>query len=253
MENMRKKGRSILLVLMALLFLSGLGLTLYPTVNGLILEQRQRKQSEAFLSRRQEPEPSIPNSTLPTEDNGPLAQLRKDMEAYNEDLYLQNQAQFNSREAYETPSFRLSDYGMEDEVFGILAVPKLEIEMPVYLGASPDNLALGAAHLSGTSLPIGGENTNCVIAGHRGWRGALYFKQIPSLRTGDKVIITNPWETLTYQVVEKKIIYSSETETLLIRPGQELLTLLTCDYGADGVKYRYLVICEREEAQAPNP
>lgn len=249
---MRSKGKYIVIAIMALVFLFGLGLTLYPVINGLILERRQREQSQAFLAWLEEPESSIPDSTSPTEDNSPLAQLRRDMEAYNADLYCQRQSQFDSREAYEKPSFHLSDYGLEEEVFAVISIPTLELEMPVYLGASPENLALGAAHLTGTSLPIGGENTNCVIAGHRGWRGALYFKQIPSLRPGDDVTITNPWETLTYRVVEKKIIYSSETETLLIQPGRDLLTLFTCDYGADGVKYRYLVICEREKPQAPN-
>lgn len=250
---MRGKGKYITAVIMTLTFLVGLGLCLYPVVNGVILTQRQKQQSEAFLVRWNEPEPTIPDSTLPTEDSTPLDRLRQDMEDYNEDLYLRHQIQFDSKEAYETPSFRLTDYDLESEVFGVLSIPTLELEMPVYLGASTDNLAQGAAHLTGTSLPIGGENTNCVIAGHRGWRGALYFKQLPSLSAGDSVMVTNPWETLTYQVVENRTICSSDTVTLLIRPGQELLTLLTCDYGADGVKYRYLVICEREEEQALNP
>lgn len=240
------RSKYIVVAVMALVFLFGLGLTLYPVVNGPILEKQQKEQSQAFLAWLEEPGSSIPDSISSTEDDSPLARLKRDIEAYNEDLYLQNQAQFSSREAYETPSFHLSDYGLEEEIFAVLSIPKLELEMPVYLGASADNLALGAAHMTGTSLPIGGENTNCVIAGHRGWRGALYFKQVPTLQPGDEVMVTNPWETLTYRVAERQIIYSSETEALLIRPGQDLLTLLTCDYGADGVKYRYLVICQRE-------
>lgn len=248
---MRDNRKYIVVAAMALVFLFGLGLTLYPVINGLRLERQQREQSQSFLAWLDVPEPSIPDSTSPTEDNSPLARLRQDMESYNEDLYLQNQSQFDSREAYETPSFHLADYGLEEEIFAVLSIPKLELEMPVYLGASTDNLALGAAHLSGTSLPIGGDNTNCVIAGHRGWRGALYFKQLPTLQAGDEVTVTNPWEALTYRVAEKKTIYSSETEALLIRPGQDLLTLMTCDYGANGVKYRFLVICERAAEKMP--
>ncbi len=248
---MRGKGRYIVVAAMALVFLFGLGLALYPIINGLRLERQQREQSHSFLEQLEEQSPTAPTesgSTAPTEDNSPLAHLKQDMEQYNQDLYDQRQSQFDSREAYERPSFLLSDYGMEEEVFAVISIPILDLEMPVYLGANTDHLALGAAHLSGTSLPIGGANTNCVIAGHRGWRGALYFKQLPTLQAGDEVTVTNPWESLTYQVVEKKTIYSSETETLLIQPGRDLLTLLTCDYGADGVKYRYLVICERSEA-----
>lgn len=77
--------------------------------------------------------------------------------------------------------------------------------MPVYLGATDVNLASGAAHLSQTSLPIGGENTNCVIAGHRGWNGAAYFRYVPDLEKGDFVTLQNLWETLTYvRILDKK-------------------------------------------------
>lgn len=240
---MSAKGKRIILLTMALVFLTGLGLFLYPYVNGVLLERQQHQQSLSFLSLLEEP--VFETSTAPTEDNTPLARLRRDAEDYNEQLFLQNQEQLSGPSAYEEPSFLLSDYGLVDEVFAVISIPKLELEMPIYLGASAANLALGAAHMSQTSLPIGGENTNSVIAGHRGWKGGAYFRELPSLQAGDEVTITNLWETLTYRVSEKKIIYSSESEAILIQPGKDLLTLLTCDYGADGVKYRYLVICER--------
>ena len=48
------------------------------------------------------------------------------------------------------------------------------------------------------SLPIGGANTNCVIAGHRGYGGASYFRYIDKLQIGDTVTITNLWGQLTY-------------------------------------------------------
>ena len=108
-------------------------------------------------------------------------------------------------------------------------------------------MADGAAHLSQTSLPIGGPNTNCVIAGHRGWGGAPYFRYLTDLQPGDKVEIRNLWETLSYEVSEIQIIAPNEVESIHIRPGQELLTLLTCHPYASGGRQRYLVICERRE------
>ena len=92
---------------------------------------------------------------------------------------------------------------------------------------------------------MGGNNTNCVLAGHRGWNGATYFRDLLKLQIGDEVIITNLWETLTYEVMERKDISATDTDAILIQPGKDLLTLLTCDYGANGVKYRYIVICDR--------
>lgn len=72
-----------------------------------------------------------------------------------------------------------------------------------------------------------------------------YFRYIDQLQIGDTVTVTNLWEQLTYRVAEIKIIYPYEVDQILIQPGRELLTLLTCHPYASGGKQRYLVICER--------
>ena len=167
------------------------------------------------------------------------------MVRYNEAIYTQGQAGLSCEYDYQKPSFRLSDYGLGDEVFGVISIPAMELEMPIFLGATEQHMADGAAHLSQTSLPIGGENTNCVIAGHRGYNCASYFRYIDKLKVGDMVSITNLWETLTYRVCEIKIIDPYDVTEILIQPGRELLTLLTCHPYASGGKQRYLVICER--------
>ena len=117
--------------------------------------------------------------------------------------------------------------------------------MPVYLGASDAHLAAGATVLGSTSAPIGGDSTNCVIAGHRGWRGADYFRHIDKLAVGDEVRITNLWETLTYTVADIQIIQPHEVDKIKIQQGRDLLTLLTCHPYASGGRQRYVVYCER--------
>ena len=131
------------------------------------------------------------------------------------------------------------------EAFAVISIPALELEMPVFLGANYRHMADGAALLGQTSIPIGGRDTNCIIAGHRGWGGASYFRYVDKLQPGDEVIITNLWETLQYRVAEIQIIQPNEVEQILIKPGQELVTLLTCHPYASGGRQRYLVICER--------
>ena len=116
---------------------------------------------------------------------------------------------------------------------------------PVYLGASDTHLAAGAAVLGNTSAPIGGDNTNCVIAGHRGWKGADSFRHIDKLTVGDEVVITTLGETLTYTVADIQIIQPHEIERIKIQQGRDLLTLLTCHPYASGGKQRYVVYCER--------
>ena len=140
-----------------------------------------------------------------------------------------------------------SDYGLPDEKFGIITIPKMDLEMPLFLGASEANMAAGAAVLSQTSIPLGGVNSNAVIAGHRGYSGYPYFKEIELLEPGDEVIITNLWGTLTYVVTEIKIINPNDVNAILIQRGKDMITLLTCHPYASGGKYRYLVFCERVE------
>lgn len=257
---MGSKRRGFPLAVLVVLFLAGLGVLLYPAAHGALTQWRMKGKAEEFLSFVQtdfyvpgenssyaspngKHHEQVDDSGLVMPDKYP--ELWLDMREYNESLYESGQTGLSNPSAYEAPSFTLSDYGLPDEVFGVVSIPKLDVELPLYLGATGQHMADGAAHMSQTSLPIGGENTNCVIAGHRGWKGAAYFLYIPQLEQGDIVQVTNLWETLTYKVVETKIIYPDEVEAIHIQPGRELLTLLTCHPPASGGKQRYLVFCVR--------
>lgn len=88
-----------------------------------------------------------------------------------------------------------------------------------------------------------------VIAGHRGWRGADYFRHIDRLQMGDTVTLTNLWETLTYTVADIRIIQPHEVDKIKIQQGRDLLTLLTCHPYASGGRERYVVYCERTEVR----
>ena len=236
--------RKVIFVLMMCVFQLGLSLLLFPVFNGFLLDRQVGQATQSFLTQVDTVIEET-QSTDPAEETKPYQELWDEMCAYNETLYAEMQASFDSPDDYEQPSFNLLDYGLEDEVFAVLTARKINLEMPVYLGATDTHLAHGASHMSLTSLPIGGENTNCVIAGHRGYSGASYFRYIEKLQLGDYVTITNLWETLTYKVVEIKIINPYEVEEILIQNGRELLTLLTCHPYASGGRQRYLVFCER--------
>ena len=250
------KGKIFFAILAALLLLSGSIILLYPSLNGLWVDYTMRRDAQEFLSYVEvkpfTPSEGTPSETVPqagaAEEAAPPmehTQLWLDMKAYNEAIFREGQEGLSNPTAYEKPSFRLSDYGLETEVFGVLSIPRLSLEMPIYLGASKQNMANGAAVMGQTSLPIGGSNTNCVLAGHRGWNGAAYFLYINQLEPGDTVTVTNLWETLTYEVVETRIISPNDVDAIHIQPNRELLTLLTCHPPASGGKQRYLVFCER--------
>lgn len=244
------KLRAFLIALMLLVFASGLTFLLYPYLWGAMVDREISLNAQGFLNR-DKTEPTISevivtiDSPTEPEETKAYPELWADMVRYNETIYAQGQTRLSCAYDYQKPSFRLTDYGLPDEVFGVISIPVMELEMPIFLGATEQHMADGAAHLSQTSLPIGGENTNCIIAGHRGYNGASYFRYIDKLNVGDAVYITNLWERLTYQVCEIKIIDPHDVTEILIQPGRELLTLLTCHPYASGGRQRYVVYCER--------
>ena len=249
-----KLWRKIVILIMLLIFAAGLGIMLYPSLQGAITDHRIIQEAHEFLEMLEtiptKPEAETTEPTEPTEptETEPVLypELLNAMQSYNQQIWEEKQAGLCDPWSYEQPSFTLGDYGLEDEVFGVITIPRLQLEMPIYLGATYKHMADGAAHLSQTSLPIGGENTNCVIAGHRGWGGASYFRYITELEAGDEIIITNLWGELRYTVVETKIINPNDVKEILIQQDRELLTLLTCHPYASGGKYRYVVYCERD-------
>ena len=225
---MRKKS----LVLAVLLAVAGVCVMLWPVFTGHRLQNNAATAVQEFLADRDEPEQKYP-------------ELLAALQEYNLQLYAEKQCNLTDLEACEEPAADLTTYGIEDEIIGVLEIPAMELIMPVYLGASDAHLAAGAAVLGNTSAPIGGDNTNCVIAGHRGWRGADYFRHIDRLAVGDSVTLTNLWGTLTYTVADIQIIQPHEVEKIKIQPNRDLLTLLTCHPYASGGRQRYVVYCEK--------
>ncbi|MCH5297610.1 MAG: class C sortase [Ruminococcus sp.] len=172
-------------------------------------------------------------------------ELYDEMQKYNNAIYKDGQKGLCDAWSYEQSSVNLSEYGIYDGVVGVLRVPKMnDLKMPIYLGASYYNMSRGATQLGETSMPIGGKNTNCVLAGHRGWSGARYFLDIEQMQLGDKVYIDNLWTTLTYEVSDIKIIYPDDIDSILIQENKDMVTLITCHpYWAS--TYRYAVFCTR--------
>lgn len=240
----RKLFRAFLL----LLALAGIGLILYPNLrrlwadrqSGAVIREVQAKRTENLLAEDAQ--------------QRPYETLYRDMQTYNAEIYRNRQSGLQDAWSYEQPPFSLAEYGVVEEAVGYLTIEAMDLHLPLYLGASRNNLAKGAAVLGNTSMPIGGENTNCVIAGHRGWQGIPMFLDIQDLQPGDTVVLDNLWETLTYTVTEIRIIRPDEIDAVKIQGGRDLLTLVTCHPYPHNTQ-RYLVYCERvpdtTEATAP--
>lgn len=233
----RKKGGWILIVAI-LMMLSGVGVFTYPHIMQQLYEIEASRVIRDFDLRVEE--------YRAASEDGSLRWLYLKMVEYNEELYASNQNRLVDPWSYEQVSFSLTYFGFESEIIGYVTVPRMNIQLPIYLGASHENLRKGAAHMTQTSLPVGGPNTNSVIAAHRGMSTAAMFRDIEWLQYGDEIIITNFYQTLRYEVVETKIIHPLDVGTILIRSGNDMVTLLTCHPHRQNHQ-RYLVFATRIE------
>ena len=171
--------------------------------------------------------------------------LYLDSVTYNENLKKHQAELLVSERSYQKPSLDLSSYGIDSGVYGYVSALSIGMELPVYLGGNDDNMALGAAHMTYTSLPIGGKSTNCVLSGHSGYIGRIFFDYIPNLSIGDEIIVENYWNTLKYKVIDKQINKSYESAACYITEGKDLLTLITCVSNGRGGFDRFYIIAER--------
>ena len=226
---MKKQGFRIIA---ALLFLAGAIIFAYPLGESAVMEYRDRSTIKTFNETKKEKENSA-------------RELRTQFEEYNRELCEKGQDDLSDAWNYEDGTFDYDNTGLAEEVVGYITVPAMDIELPLYIGADEKNLTQGAAVLAGTSMPVGGENTNCVIAAHRGYRGAAMFRDIELLKPGDQVKIANLWDTLEYKVISTAIIYPDDLDAIKIIPGEDMVTLVTCHPYTKNYQ-RYVVYCCRQ-------
>lgn len=226
--------RKILILLVGVGFLAGLGFFLFPYVNAWMANNDAKKEIENFEVLKEEKKYDIHDLLFDM------------MEDYNYKLYNNGQNDISDAWTFDQKDFVIGDYDFKNDVFATITIPKMNLEMPVYLGASKENMARGITVLANTSLPIGGKNTNSVLAGHRGYRGIPFFRDIENLQIGDEVIINNYWQELKYIVSDIQIILPSESEDVLIQDGKDMISLITCHPYRQNYQ-RYVVYCTRED------
>lgn len=217
--------RLLLQIFAWLAILVGAGLMLQPTVSQYLTRRKSTAAVETFVQSAAE-SAAVAADDPAAENTRTYADLYDTLQAYNAEIYAEGQSGLKDPFAYETSAFDLTAYGLPDDMIAALWVPRLDLDLPVYLGASTENMARGGALLGQTSMPLGGANTNTVIAAHRGYYGAEMLRNVQQIQIGDKITLTTPWETLTYRVCELKIIQPDDINAILIQPGRDLLLSL---------------------------
>lgn len=228
----------ILFIVAIILIVTGIAIIFFPNISNLIYENKVKYMEEEFVE-------STTNQSNLKGNNNSLDKLYEEIKNRNEELYRTKQKNLVDPFSYEQTSINLSEYGLLDNIIGYISIPKIEVTLPIILGANSKNLKNGAVHLTETSYPIGGINTNSVIAAHSGWGTAKMFRHLDKLEIGDKIYIQNFREKLEYEVYEIKIIDPTDINELLIQDNKDLISLVTCYPYRVNTK-RFVVYCYRK-------
>ncbi len=232
--NKRDRQKTWPTLILILIFLLGLSLLLYPTLSDY---WNSFHQSRAIASYAE---------AVAEMDNELYQAMLADAAAYNAKLTQRGTKwHLSDGELAEYEDLlRVSDRG----VMGHIEIPAINVSLPIYHGTSDSVLQEGVGHLEGSSLPVGGESTHCVISGHRGLPSARLFTDLDELREGDTFMLCVLNETLTYEVDQILIVEPTDLSALNIVAGEDYCTLVTCTpYGVN--THRLLVRGHRIETE----
>lgn len=106
-----------------------------------------------------------------------------------------------------------------------IAIPSVNIRLPIFNGLSNEALLYGAGTLSPDQEMGTG---NYALASHRSDQPDLLFTPLENINMGDKIFLTDLTNVYTYQVTSKDRIEPSRVEVLEDVPERTLVTLITC-------------------------
>lgn len=196
----------------------GLALILYPLISNWVVSTQRHQEVQTMTSTYSDGENPVAQEAL--------AQA---------DLY-------NKRLAGETVDGDVLPYDEQlSQVYPYMAYvvcPKINLEMPIYHGTDDASLTAGVGHVDTTSLPVGGETSNCVISAHSGSADAAYFDDIRQLEVGDLFAIECLGRECVYEVDSIDVISQDDqeawNEATSLQPGEDTCLLVTCTpYGVN--------------------
>lgn len=229
---MKKKKDRVINIALICIFLIGLSLLLYPTISDWWNSFHQSQTIETYSQKV-----AGMNTEL-------YQQALEDATSYNQEIAENGIRWTLTKEEFQRYNALLNV--ADNGVMCYVEIPQIKCKLPVYHGTDESVLQIAIGHLAGTSLPIGGPSTHCVISGHRGLPSAKLFSNIDQLQKGDHFMLHTLNETLTYEVDQIRIVLPNELDDLKIVPGEDLCTLVTCTpYGVNS--HRLLVRGHRVE------
>ena len=226
------KRKHISTIFIILIFLVGLGFISYPTVSNL---WNQAHQSRAIATYSKQVEKL---------DDSENKKMLKAARKYNKSLLKKSDHWKLSKKEKKKYESLLDVSGTG--IMGYIEVPKIDCSLPIYHGTDEGALQIAIGHLEGSSLPVGGKSTHCVLSGHRGLPSARLFTDLDQMEEGDIFILNILGRKLAYEVDQIRVVLPEEMSDLEIEEGKDLCTLVTCTpYGIN--THRLLVRGHRTE------
>ena len=226
------KRKHISTIFIILIFLVGLGFISYPTVSNL---WNQAHQSRAIATYSKQVEKL---------DDSENKKMLKAARKYNKSLLKKSDHWKLSKKDKKKYESLLDVSGTG--IMGYIEVPKIDCSLPIYHGTDEGALQIAIGHLEGSSLPVGGKSSHCVLSGHRGLPSARLFTDLDQMEEGDIFILNILDRKLAYEVDQIRVVLPEEMSDLEIEEGKDLCTLVTCTpYGIN--THRLLVRGHRTE------
>ena len=208
------KKKHISTIIIALIFMTGLGFLLYPTVSNL---WNRAHQSRAIATYTKQVEKL---------DDSQNKEMLKAARKYNKSLLKKSDHWKLSKKDKKKYESLLDVSGTG--IMGYIEVPKIDCSLPIYHGTDEGALQIAIGHLEGSSLPVGGKSTHCVLSGHRGLPSARLFTDLDQMEEGDVFVLNVLGRKLAYEVDQIKVVLPDEMSDLEIVQGKDLCTLVTC-------------------------
>lgn len=220
MENKSKLKKNLPNIILAVFFIIGLCVFLYPSVSDFVNEWAQKREISQYESKVSELSDDV------------YKELISKAQEYNSSLVgyniVENQENLNEDEYKKLLSVDGSN------IIGYLKIPKIDIRLPIYHGTDQSILQVGIGHMEGTSLPVPGETVHTVLSGHTGLPSSKLLTDLVDLEVGDTFDIVVLNQIYTYEVDQILVVEPDDTDALELVEGQQYATLVTCTpYGVN--------------------
>lgn len=213
-------------IILIAVFVIGLSLLLYPTVSNYVNSLHQSRAISSY-------------------EEGVAALTTEDFSAYRQNAIEYNARLFSSSDRFLETEDRKTEYSnllnpLGNSIMGYIAIKAIGVKLPIYHGTDDAILQVGVGHVEGSSLPVGGASSHCILSGHSGLPSTKLFTNLNKLKQGDIFKLTILDQVLIYQVDKITVVEPTDTKDLKIVDGRDYCTLVTCTpYGINS--HRLLV------------